>query len=76
MVGGGVQWAQANLGWASRVRDYEELYRRRAYLPAAERQRIAKLVDASQLTNRPPTSRILEGARPQRVPEQEMPRLF
>jgi DNA repair photolyase len=42
------------------VETYEELYRRGAYLTPAERQRIAKLVDAAQLGGRPPPGRILE----------------
>jgi DNA repair photolyase len=35
------------------IETYEELYRRGAYLPVTERQRIAKLVDAAQLTAGP-----------------------
>jgi len=36
------------------VARYEELYRRRAYMPAQERRRVAKLIDAAQIS--PPRS--------------------
>ena len=43
------------------IETYEELYRRGAYLPATERQRIAKLVDAAQLTGGPAPGRVAGG---------------
>ena len=69
------------MGWLAThrpdlVESYEELYRRGAYLPAAERQRIANLVDRAQLDGGPAPGRLLDGERPRRAPDEQAPRLF
>jgi DNA repair photolyase len=43
------------------IESYEELYRRGAYLPVTERRRIARLVDAAQLTAGPMSGRVAGG---------------